>query len=200
ALRRALAGIPQEEDVQVVLATGPPFITFGVAAGFAARRRAAAILDYRDLWTKNPHGRYPAVARQLVNRWIERPLNRSVTAITTVSEGCRTWLVGNESAARVHVLYNSPDSTYLHHYRTVVDDWRQRRVGLAERLRRRFRIVFTGHVHPTCTFVPLLKALTTLPASDREGLEVHYYGDSSVVARSEFQHFGMSDVLTDHGA
>jgi hypothetical protein len=60
--------------------------------------------------------------------------------------------------------------------------------------------VFTGHVHPTCTFAPLLKAVVALSEPLRNRLEIHYYGDSSVVARSEFQQFGLSNLLTDHGA
>ena len=95
---------------------------------------------------------------------------------------------------------DSPDPAYLDQYRNVVADWRQRRVDVADRARQRFRIVFTGHVYPTCTFVPLLKALMALPAAIRDRLEVHYYGDSSIVARSEFQQFDLSNLLTDHGA
>jgi hypothetical protein len=199
-LHRALSDIPQAEEIRLVLATGPPFITFRSATRFAVARRAPLILDYRDLWTSNPHGRYPAVARSLVNQWIERPLNRAAAIVTTVSQGCRTWLVDNGGNARVRVLYNSPDPAYLDQYRNVVADWRQRRVEVADRARQRFRIVFTGHVHPTCTFVPVLKALTALPAAIRDRLEVHYYGDSSIVARTEFQQIDLSNLLTDHGA
>ena len=103
-LHRALSDIPQADEIRLVLATGPPFITFRAAIRFAAARRAPAILDYRDLWTSNPHGRYPAVARSLVNQWIERPLNRAAAIVTTVSQGCRTWLVDNGGSARVWAL------------------------------------------------------------------------------------------------
>src|SRR5262245_7929305 len=44
-LRRALAGLSPAEKIRLVVATGPPFITFGTAAQFAAKRQAAAILD-----------------------------------------------------------------------------------------------------------------------------------------------------------
>lgn len=197
-LRRALARIPQDEKVQVVLATGPPFITFGAATQFAATRRATVVLDYRDLWTSNPHAAYPGMARVLVNRWIERPVNRSATLITTVSEGCRASLVSNGTTAPVRVLYNSPDHSYLSHYCEIVAGWQQH-VGTAERARPPFRIVFTGQVYRNCTFAPVLTALTSMPSALRDRIELHYYGDSSIVARTEFRQFGLFNLLTDHG-
>jgi hypothetical protein len=198
-LRDALAHVPASEQVRVVLATGPPFMTFGSAEQFAARRRAAAILDYRDLWTSNPHAPYPGVARALVNRWIERPVNRQATLITTVSEGCRASLLVNGLDVPVRVLYNSPDHLYLDHFRQVVADWQRRRVHPADRARQRFRIVFTGQVYRNCTFAPLLKAIAAMPPAGADRFELHYYGDSSLVARTECQQFGLSRLLMDHG-
>ena len=197
-LRSALAKIPQSE-VGLVIATGAPFITFGAAATLAEARSVPLILDYRDLWTSNPHGPYPALARSLVNRIIERPVNRKAASITTVSDGCRASLVANGTAVPVRVLYNSPDRPYLDHYRRVVAEWNHRRVGLSDRARQRFRIVFTGQVYRNCTFAPLLKAIKTLPASVAERIVLEYYGDSSLVARTECQEFGLSQLLSDHG-
>jgi len=38
-----------------------------------------------------------------------------------------------------------------------------------------------------------------MPDSLRDRLELHYYGDSSVVARTEFHQFGLTNSLMDHG-
>jgi glycosyltransferase involved in cell wall biosynthesis len=198
-LRHAFARIPDDEPIRLVLATGPPFIPFVAAIRFAAERRAPAILDYRDLWTRNPHAPYPSVARALVFRWLEQPANHRATLLTTVSDGCRTSLVSNGATIPVRVLYNSPDQTYLEHYRHVVSSWHDRRVTPSERARRRIRVVFAGQVYRNCTFVPLLKALAAVPASVADQIEVHYYGDASLIARSEFEQYGCSRMLTDHG-
>jgi len=197
-LRHALARIPDTEPVRLVLATGPPFIPFVTAIRWAAARRAPAILDYRDLWTRNPHGRYPSIARTLVSRWLEQPANRDATLMTTVSDGCRAALVSNGDVP-VRVLYNSPDQTYLDHYRRVVSDWRARRVTPSERARGRVRVVFAGQVYRACTFVPVLKALAAMPPPVADQIEVHYYGDASLVALREFEQYGCSRLLTDHG-
>ena len=197
-LRHAFARIPDTEPVRLVLATGPPFIPFVTAIRWAGARRAPAILDYRDLWTRNPHGRYPSIARTLVSRWLEQPAKRHATLITTVSDGCRAALVSN-GAVPVRLLYNSPDQTYLDHYRRVVSDWRARHVTPSERARGRVRVVFAGQVYRTCTFVPVLKALAAMPPAVADQIEVHYYGDASLVALSEFEQHGCSRLLTDHG-
>ena len=199
-LRRALLKEFSPGDrVRVVLATGPPFITFGVTTQFAAARQAPVILDYRDLWTSNPHAPYPALARRAVNRWIERPLARRSSLITTVSEGCRSALQTDGASMPVRVLYNSPDRAYLAHYREVVAEWQRRRVTPAQRLRQKVRIVFAGQVYRNCTFAPLLKAIAAVPPERAAQIEVHYYGDSSFVVRQEFEQFGVPALLTDHG-
>jgi hypothetical protein len=198
-VRQVLGQSPRSDQVRVVLATGPPFITFGSAMRFGATHGAAVILDYRDLWTSNPHAPYPRLARALVNRWIERPVNRATALITTVSEGCRTSLIADSPSVPVRVLYNSPDQPYLTHYREVVGQWQQRRVSASERARRSVRIVFTGQVYRNCTFAPLLRAIAAVPAALADQIEVHYYGDASLLARSEFQQFGLSRLLRDHG-
>src|SRR5262245_57165638 len=42
-------------DVDVILATGSPFCSFGLAKRLAARLGVPYVLDYRDPWTDNPH-------------------------------------------------------------------------------------------------------------------------------------------------
>lgn len=205
-LRRSLQRIPGTERVGVVLATGPPFIPFRTVVRWARGRRAPVILDYRDLWTGNPHAQYPAAARAVVSRWLERPVNRAATLLTTVSEGCReVMLDGNRSEVTIRVLYNSPDRAYLQHYRAIVDECQ------SERLESRsgtvsdshqaggLRIVFTGQVYSGCTFAPLLSVMTRLSRERVRQIAIHYYGDSSALIRQEFQQFNLADCLTDHG-
>jgi hypothetical protein len=181
------------------VATGAPFITFGTAVRFGASRNAAVLLDYRDLWTSNPHAPYPTVARSLVNRWLERPVNQAASLITTVSEGCRAALVAESGKTPVRVLYNTPDGEYLDFYRQVVADWQHRQVTAGDHGRTNTRVVFTGQVYGNCTFGPFLKAIALLPTDTVDRIEIHYYGDASTIARTEFQQFGLSRILVDHG-
>jgi hypothetical protein len=205
-LRRSLRRVPGAARVGVVLATGPPFITFPVVAGWAARRPAPVILDYRDLWTMNPQARYPAIARAAVNRLIERRVNRAATLLTTVSEGCKAMIGVYSPGVPIRVLYNSPDRAYLEHYRGIVDERRPgaSTAGMAGPDSQGsgpagLRMVFTGQVYPGCTFVPLLRAMAALPPACSRQISVHYYGDSSALVRAEFQQFGLADRLIDYG-
>jgi hypothetical protein len=198
-LRRAFARLATGQRIRVVVATGAPFITFGAAVKFGASHTAPVLLDYRDLWTSNPHAPYPTVARSLVNRWLERPLNQAATLITTVSEGCRTSLVAESGNTPVRVLYNTPDSEYLDFYRQVVADWQHRQVTAGDHAKARVRVVFTGQIYGHCTFAPFLKAIARLPTETIDRIETHYYGDGSGIARTEFQQFGLSRILVDHG-
>ena len=45
-------------QTDVVLASGPPYPAFAAAVQIARRLQAHAVLDYRDLWTGNPHYRH----------------------------------------------------------------------------------------------------------------------------------------------
>lgn len=198
-LRRALAQLPTGQQIRVVVATGAPFITFSAATRFGASHKAPVLLDYRDLWTSNPHAPYPTVARSFVNRWFERPVNQAATLITTVSDGCRTSLVAESGKTPVRVLYNTPDGEYLDFYRQVVGEWQHHQVTAGNRGRANIRVVFTGQVYGNCTFVPFLKAIAKLPTEMVDRIEIHYYGDASGIARTEFREFGLSRILVDHG-
>jgi len=51
---KACAGLTPA-DVDVILASGPPFVAFELARHLAERLDRPFVLDYRDLWTGNPH-------------------------------------------------------------------------------------------------------------------------------------------------
>src|SRR5262249_48201560 len=47
-------------DVDVILASGPPFAAFSLAKRLADRLGRPYVLDYRDTWTVDPHSDRPA--------------------------------------------------------------------------------------------------------------------------------------------
>lgn len=186
--------VPATDRVRVVVATGPPFLPFGAVARWAASRHAPVILDYRDLWTANPHAEWLAPARILTGRLFERPANARATALSTVSEGCRVMLEAASPGVPVHVLYNAPDRQYLTYFARVAAGVEAPAATAAP-----VRVVFAGQVYRGCTFAPLLRAWATLPAATADRLELHYYGASSALARREFAEFGLDRCLRDHG-
>lgn len=198
-LRRALASVPAGERIRVAVATGPPFVTFGTVVRWARARQVPVMLDYRDLWTGNPHARYPRVARAAVRLLLEEPLNRRASVVTTVSDGCREMLEMRGRTKPVRVLYNSPDREYLAHYRRLVDECGPDVATSGEADGGSLRLVYTGQLYPGCTFAPLLQAMAGLPAHRQGLISIHYYGGSSSLARHECHRFGLSGRLVDHG-
>ena len=199
ALSRALESLSPSIDFKVVVASGPPFVPFAACVRWAARRHIPLILDYRDLWSRNPISRFPWIARLLVNRFLERPINRAATLATTVSHGCKAMIERDATIAPVRVLLNSPDASYRLFVGNIAAA-KARSGGKAGRDRfAPFRLVFTGQVYPHCTFAPVIRALLQLPKDILERLEVHYFGGCSAMVRREFDRFGADGFLVDHG-
>jgi peptidoglycan/xylan/chitin deacetylase (PgdA/CDA1 family) len=185
--------------VRVVIATGPPFIPFGAVASWTTRRSVPLILDYRDLWTANPHGDWTRAARAAVGWLFERRTNRRARVITTVSAGCATMLSAGTPEVPVRVLFNTPDQAHLAYFRTVVDDVRTRDRQAEEAGPSLLHMVFAGQVYQGCTFAPVLRALQALPPETWRQVRLHYYGASSALAQREFAQFGLGECLVDHG-
>ena len=196
AVSRCLSRLPEAANISMVVASGPPFIPLAAVVRWAYRRSIPVVLDYRDLWTKNPVASYPNVARFLVNRLFERRMNRTVSLLTTVSQGCRDMLLRDTPDALIQVLLNVPDATYREYFGLVAKKYCEQ---ASPGKRQHFRIVFTGQVYATCTFAPLLKAMLSLPTDIRERFEVHYYGRCSAMVSREFQQYDLGSYLSDFG-
>jgi hypothetical protein len=195
-LKRMMNQIPKDERISLVLATGHPFITFPAVVRWAADRLVPVVLDYRDLWTRNPRAPHPRIAKYWIRTLVERRANGAAAMLTTVSNGCKEILQLDASDTPVRVLLNSPDPFYVSYYENIARSFYLRR---QVEYGRPLRIVLTGQVYPACTFIPLLQVLVELPRERLRRIEVHYYGGCSALARKEFQQFGLTDGLVDHG-
>ena len=195
AVSRCLNNIDEIENIGMVVASGPPFIPLVTAVRWASRHSIPVVLDYRDLWTQHPAAPYPRIARFLVNRFLERPIHRTASLMTTVSRGCRDMLLQDSPSSPIQVLLNVPDTAYRNYFSSVAASF-ERSVGGKKQ---NFRIVFTGQVYAHCTFAPLLEAMLRLPEETREQIEVHYYGGCSAMVAREFNQFGLGKHLSDHG-
>jgi hypothetical protein len=195
AIFMCLRGLRNPEQFAAVVASGPPFVPLVPVIRWAARHNIPVVLDYRDLWTQHPAAPFPRLARFLVNHFLERPINRIATLITTVSRGCREMLLRNSPQASIQILLNAPDKDYKQYFSTLATNFKR---PVCEN-RQNFRIVFTGQVYAHCTFAPLLAAMLRMPSELLEQVEVHYYGGCSESVAQEFNHFGLGRCLSDHG-
>jgi glycosyltransferase involved in cell wall biosynthesis len=170
-------------DVDVILATAPPFGAFALAKGLSERLGRPYVLDYRDLWSRNLHDPMPAAAPREA-KFLER-----AAAVTTVSPSWgsildREFGVGS----RLHVVPNGYDPEELalvkpHHFG-------------------HFAIVYAGTFYPPARVIsPLMAALKRLKeiADGSEKWFFHYYGSQENHVREEARRFGVMDRVVLHG-
>lgn len=175
------------KDVDVILASGSPFLAFRLAKNLSNRLGRPYVLDYRDPWTANPHhGRppRPATIRE------ESSLLQGCAAVTVVSPSWgadldRCYGVG----AKLHVITNGYDPGEM--------------AAVKPHEFGHCAIVYTGSFYlPMGSISPFLAALKCLKESFNEASEkwyFHYYGAQQAHVREEAARFGLNDRIVLHG-
>ncbi len=175
------------KDVDVILASGSPFLAFRLARSLSDRLGRPYILDYRDPWTGNPHSGdppRPATIRE------EASLLKGCAAVTVVSTSWgadldRRYGVGS----KLHVMTNGFDSTEMATVKPHAFGHRA--------------MVYTGVLYPPRrTLSPFLAALKCLKESQRETSNewyFHYYGTQEAYVREQAVRFGLTDRIVLHG-
>lgn len=187
-VRSALAACKnlQPGQVDLILASGPPFTAFQAAAALAARLRVPYILDYRDLWSQTPH---PACRPP---RWVqrqERALLAGAAGVVVVSEGmARSLQDGFTPPVPATVVTNGFDpAEYADVVSAPFDD---------------FAVVYTGRFYPPWRVAePLVVAadLANRRSSGARPVRLHYFGsDGEHVTAAARQHRAENSV-TLHG-
>lgn len=165
------------DQVDVVLATGSPFASFDLARRTATRLGRPYVLDYRDLWSSNPHGATTGAEA-------ERAVVSGAAAVLAVSPSIlrvldRQYHLG----AKGHVLPNAFDEAEM--------------TAVPPESFDHFSIVYTGQFYPPKrTPGPLFEALRLL---DVPGWKLHYagpHGESVLAAASAL---GLTDRVVCHG-
>jgi glycosyltransferase involved in cell wall biosynthesis len=180
---RACAALTAD-DVDLILATAPPFSPFTLARRLSRRLRRPYVLDYRDLWSRNPHYRVPSATR------VEAPLLAGCAAVTTVSPSWAEILARDfDVADRLHVVSNGYDPEELSSVAPYPFD--------------HFAIVYTGSLYPPKRVLsPLLAALQRLHQMAPAGLpdwRFHYYGWDADLVRDDVERFGLTARVVIHG-
>lgn len=172
------------KDVDVILASGKPFVAFRLARNLSERLGRPYVLDYRDPWTGNPHAVRPP--------WpaTEASLLEGCAAVSIVSPSWgllldRRFHVGS----KLHILPNGYDS---------------REMGEVEPYDfGHCAFVYTGIFYPPKRIItPFLAALKLLKESLNESDNkwyFHYYGVDESHVRGEADRFGLSDRIVFHG-
>ena len=176
-----------KEDVDLIVATGSPFESFGLAKRLSKKFGRPYVLDYRDPWTGNPHGGrlQPPPAAQREARALE-----DCAAVTIVSPSWggaldRRFGVG----PKLHVVTNGFDPTEMEAVKPY--DFGH------------CAFVYTGIFYPPkrsiSPFLAALKLLRESPQGNAKEWYFHYYGPDERYIREEAGRFGLNDRIVLHG-
>jgi glycosyltransferase involved in cell wall biosynthesis len=170
-----------ENDVDVILATGPPFPSFRLANQLSRKLRKPFVLDYRDPWHNGPYGILPAKNGE------EEKLLEACAAATIVSH---SWASNLESrfklGSKLHVIPNGFDPEDLKSVNPYPFD--------------HFAIVYTGSFNPPKRVItPLMAALKMLAQSQKGDWMLHYYGEHNGHVAREAAEWNLTDRIRLHG-
>jgi hypothetical protein len=171
-------------DMDVILASGPPFIGFKLAKELSDRLGCPYVLDYRDAWQDgNDAGRG---GKESGSGEQERIVESSA-AVAVVSPSL---LNGRfHLGSKLRVVTNGFDPEELKSIRPL--DFGH------------FAIVYTGNFYPPQRVItPVMEALHRLQNDGRETLtpwKFHYFGVHGDHVRKEADSFGLMDKVVLHG-
>ncbi|MBN1394466.1 MAG: glycosyltransferase [Pirellulales bacterium] len=175
----------QPGDIDIILATGSPFGSFRVAQRLGRRLQCPFVLDYRDLWTDNPH---VSRARRGHCRRIERQLLEECAAVSVVSPSMKQCL-GEMSGlgGKIHVIPNGFDPADFENVKAAGFD--------------HFAIVYAGQfLPPKRSARPLMQALRRLTElGPARPWRFHYYGTTESHVREAAAACGVEDHVVLHG-
>jgi|GEM_PF-621296 len=175
------------KDVDVILASGSPFVAFRLARSLSDRLGRPYVLDYRDPWTENhiaDRAPRPATVRE------EASLLQGCAAVTIASP---SWAASLERrygvAAKVYVLTNGYDPDEM----AAVKPYDFGHCA----------IVYTGSFYAPkisiSSFLAALKCLKEYLNETRNEWYFHYYGAHEDHVREQAAHYSLTDRIVLHG-
>ena len=177
-------------DVDLVLATGDPFVSFELARRIGQRLGRPFAFDYRDLWTNNPHGARSAPRSKAVRR--EKRLLSGCAAVTAVSPSLADALAASfRPACCPQVITNGYDPEEM--------------AGISAHTFGHFAIVYAGVFYPPLRVItPVMAAMQWLANRDKEGSRLpewrfHYYGTHDRHVLESARQFGVEHKVVLHG-
>jgi glycosyltransferase involved in cell wall biosynthesis len=186
AAEQACSGLGAD-DVDLILASGPPFAPFVLAERLSKRLDRPYILDYRDPWWTEVMGMIRGL-QPFIDR-LESRLLAGARAVIIVSSSWADDLDRRfKIRSKLHVITNGYDPEDL-------TDVKPQEFG-------HFAIVYTGIFYPpTRVITPVLEALKRLRS--RKGIEVewyfHYYGSQGAHVSEVAEKLGITECVKLHG-
>lgn len=175
------------KDVDIILASGSPFVAFRLAKSLSDRLRRPYVLDYRDPWTQS--------------RFVDRPLRpKNVREEAGLLKDCAAVTIVSPSWAEdLHQRYGVGEKVHV-----VTNGYDPNEVAAVRPYDfGHCAFVFTGSFYPPkISLAPFLAALKLLKESQNErGDEwyFHYYGVQEDYVRQQAAQYGLTDRIVLHG-
>lgn len=175
------------EDADVILASGPPFLSFRLAKSLSGRLGRPYVLDYRDPWVvsrRSTLGRSQAINSE------EKEIVETSSAVTIISPSLLNGHINLGS--KKHVITNGFDPEELREI--TPHDFGH------------FAIVYAGVFYPPKRVItPVLASLKLLNEAPLSGgketldWKFHYFGPDGDHVLHEAQAFGITDKVCIHG-
>ncbi len=169
-------------DIDLVLTTGSPYMTFNLAAQLASSLNCPYVLDYRDLWTNDPH-------HFVKKPWIiheEKRLLAEAGAVVIVSNGFKEKLAQTTGINKITVITNGYDSKLLN--------------SIEPKSFSEPAFVYTGRfMPPLSTPLPIMAALAKLQQlAPEKPWKFHYYGQNGEIVEKAAQKYGLQSRVINH--
>jgi glycosyltransferase involved in cell wall biosynthesis len=175
------------KDVDLILASGSPFLAFRLAKKLSDRLDLPYVLDYRDLWTGNAHDARPPRSATIRE---EASLLERCAAVTIVSP---SWGVALDRrygvGEKLHVVSNGFDPDEI----AAIQPYDFGHCAF----------VYAGIFYPPkrviSPFLAALKRLKETLKGNSNNWYFHYYGEDENHVREEAGRFGLNDRIVLHG-
>lgn len=175
-------------EVDAILATGGPFVTFSLARLLSRRLGCPYVLDYRDLFTANPHTsmmRWPHLVRA------ERRALEGSSAVAVIASSMGGVLRERFPAVPPpFVVTNGYDPEELAEVGGCPFDHPA--------------VVYAGRFYPPLRKIdPVMAALRMLHRGevpvDRDDWKLHYFGPHDGMVRAASEEYGVAERVECHG-
>lgn len=177
----------EPDDVDMILATGPPFVAFRTAARLAAKWNRPFALDYRDAWTNTPFAQRKICSARTI-REEEQLLREAAIVIANSPQSSaeldRRFHVGD----KLHTITNGFDPSELDAVTPASFD--------------HFAIVYAGAFYqPKRVVTPVMKSLQKLETmgDPLPPWKFHYYGPHQLHVREQAKRCGVLQRVVLHG-
>ena len=164
-LYRAAENCVKAKTFDVIIATGEPYILFGLAKRLGKRYNVPWVADYRDVWIRNPRISEKPLWIQFLTKTLYRTAERrwvaSAACVLTACEYYKYLLRLTLPHPNIYAIYNGHDITF-----DVVRDFSEQDRPI---------IAYAGRLYP---FQPIEKVVETLQelASERYNFELNFLG------------------------